>query len=133
MVTNIMRWLNDRKEVKLAKLMGTTDETIEQAKKLNFPLVMLDRYLYALGFSFPFTLSRCEKWEEMLKAEGISRYDNQYHPAKSDEKYVATYQVVRSYRGKDYNAMGDYAGGDSGKHGDLVLVRIDEIIAESKW
>lgn len=119
-----------KKEIREYLKNGGKEELIEMAKEQGLPLMLKSRYLYALGTEEPMTLPKYKKWQKFMEANGINvnkSWAEMQRPAKANEKFIGTYMVYSHYRDRDYNSMGDYAMGDSGYNGDLVLVRIDEI------
>jgi len=109
--------------------LGGTIRLAREARRHGLSLVLRDRYLYCLGTDEPMTLPRYNKWQVFMKAQGIKTNtpaEEALRPAAATDTHIGTYKLFRHYR-EGYNSMGDYACGDGGYSGDVVLVRIDEL------
>jgi len=90
---------------------------------LNFAVSIEGKYCF--GATSGVDAASRLAWAESCTEQGIEHDD--YWPLAFEDGKMGVYKLIRSYRDRNYNAMGDYACGDSGKDGDFQLVRVDDV------
>ena len=113
---SLSKYLEKRKETK---------RVVALAKEHNINSHLYDMYIYAMGLDLGYT--RYQDWGKYAGDHDFAGY-----PVLVKGEWIATYKLERSYYRSD-SSRSDLAGGDSGKYGDFVLLRVDRIPRDYNW
>jgi len=90
------------------------------AKRLGFPMKMLDRYVYGITTAIGFVA-----WKAFGRHCEEFGFDRRHlFPIHRKGDMIGVYELFDHRRCRGYNPLGDYAAGDSGNNGDFRLVMI---------